>query len=213
MKALLRTIPIYLICSALALITATIVLLATDKIGAHLSINASHTPLQDFLFTYITHVGGGTFVVVGTFILSVIYWTRYQASLLLFGLTNLLLVVTTTQFLKLVIFADALRPTAFITENVLHTAPGVEMHTYNSFPSGHTAAGFAFFGFVAFIYRSNKLAQFLCAVMAMLIGYSRIYLSQHFLEDAVFGGTIGLLCFSLSYVLVRALPLGRPLGS
>lgn len=199
--------------SLLILLVGATVLLFTDKIGAHLAINALHSPFQDFVFSYLTHVGGGTFVVVVTFVLSMIYWKRYRLSLFLFGATNLLLLVSTTQFLKLVIFADALRPTAFIKEHVLHTAPGVEMHTYNSFPSGHTAAGFAFFGFVAFIFRANKWAQFFCAVMAMLIGYSRIYLSQHFLEDAVFGGTIGLVCCSVSYLLVRSTRMGATLRS
>ena len=208
-----RSLRVYVLMSLLILLVGALVLLFTDKIDTHLAINATHTPFQDFLFSYLTHLGGGTGVIIGTFVFSILYWKRYKISLFLFGAINLLLLVSITQFLKLVIFADALRPTAFIKEHVLHTAPGVEMHTYNSFPSGHTAAGFAFFGFVAFIYRANKWAQFLCAVMAMLIGYSRIYLSQHFLEDAVFGGTIGLVCCAVSYLLVRSTRMGAPLRS
>ncbi len=206
-----RLIRVYLLVSLIVLLAGAFVLLFTSKVGLHVWLNSLHTPFQDFVFSYLTHVGGGMFVVVGTFVLSVMYWKRYSYSLFFFGLLNLLLVVLTTQFLKLVVFADALRPSAFITETTLHIAPGVEMHTYNSFPSGHTAAGFAFFGFVAFIYRSNKWAQFLCAVIAMLIGYSRIYLSQHFLEDVVLGGTIGLVCLMLSYWLARSLKTGMQL--
>ena len=145
MKTWFRLLRGYLLVSLLALLVGALALMFSSKVAFHVWINSTHTPLQDGVFSYLTHLGGGTCVVAGTLVLILVYWKRYGVSIFLFGILNLLLVVVSTQFLKLVVFADALRPTAFITETVLHTAPGVEMHTYNSFPSGHTAAGFAFF--------------------------------------------------------------------
>lgn len=211
MKVLIRELRVYLLVAITAILVGSIMLFLANKVDGHLVVNSTHSPLQDFIFTYLTHLGGGTFVIVGSLVLSIAYWKRYQASLLVLGIINLVLVAGVTQIMKQLIFYDALRPVAFIGKKWLHTAPGVEMNLYNSFPSGHTAAAFAFFAFVAYIYRKNYTAQFICGIIAILIGYSRIYLSQHFLEDAVLGGTIGLFCFVLSYVITTSLSLGKPL--
>lgn len=195
----------------MSLLAGCTILLLTSKVDAHLSVNSANTPFLDFFFTYYTHVGGGTFVIVGSLIISLIHWKKYGSVVLYLASINLFIVAGITQFLKLVVFSDAARPILFIGRNVLHTAPGVEMHTSNSFPSGHTAAGFAFFAFVAFLYGKNKWIQIICAFAAILVGYSRIYLSQHFLEDTVLGGAIGLCCFIISYQLVRSFKIGKKL--
>jgi membrane-associated phospholipid phosphatase len=183
-----------------------------EKVDGHLFVNSGNTPFYDFFFTYFTHAGGGTFVVVGSVILSVLFWKRHQFAVPLLAALNLILVAASTQFLKHVIFSDASRPIQFIGKEFLHTAPGVEMHTSNSFPSGHTAAGFAFFALVAFLYGKNKWVQLSCVFSAVLVGFSRIYLSQHFLEDAVLGGAIGLACFLLSYTIVKSLKVGKSIS-
>jgi membrane-associated phospholipid phosphatase len=141
-----------------------------------------------------------------------LFWKRYRWGVVLLSFFNLILVAASIQFLKQIIFADALRPIRFIGRELLHIAPGVEIHTYNSFPSGHTAAGFAFFALVAFLFGKKKWVQVLCVIFAVLVGYSRIYLSQHFLEDTVLGGTIGLCCFLLSYAIVKSFGFGKSLS-
>jgi membrane-associated phospholipid phosphatase len=196
----------------LALLIGSLFLIITPKVESHLFLNSLNSPFFDFLFTYVTHLGGGTFVIVGSLFLSLAFWKRQRFSVILLATFNLVFVTLFSQVLKHFIFEDAMRPIAFIGKT-LHTAPGVEMHTSNSFPSGHTAAGFAFYALVAFLYGKNKWVQFFCAVTAILVGYSRIYLSQHFLEDAIFGGTIGLICFMLSYTIVKNLKVGSSLKS
>lgn len=198
MKFIHPHLRIYLTVSVLAILIGCVFLLITDKVESHLFVNSAHTPLLDFFFTYYTHIGGGIFVIVGSVVLSLLFWKKKGASVLFLATTNLLLVGGITQFLKQVVFSDASRPVRFIGRKLLHLAPDVEMHTSYSFPSGHTAAGFAFFAFVAFLYGKHKWVQFFCALAAILVGYSRIYLSQHFLEDAVMGGTIGVGCFLIS---------------
>lgn len=185
--------------------------MSVEKVEGHLFVNSMNSPFLDFFFKYYTHVGGGTFVVVGAISLSILFWKRFGPAILALALTNLILVAASTQFLKHLVFSDALRPAAFIGRKFLHTIPEVELHTSNSFPSGHTAAGFAFFAFVAFLFGKKIWAQVLFCFMAILVGYSRIYLSQHFLEDTVLGGTIGLICFMLSYALISNMKFGKVL--
>ncbi len=60
-----------------------------------------------------------------------------------------------------------------------------------SFPSGHTMSGFAFWSIAAFVVR-NKMLQVLFLFIALLVGVSRIYLFQHFLDDVLAGSFIGV---------------------
>jgi membrane-associated phospholipid phosphatase len=61
-----------------------------------------------------------------------------------------------------------------------------------SFPSGHTMAGFALFMYLAFCVKSNTI-KFLFLTIAILVGISRMYLLQHFLEDVFFGSLWGVI--------------------
>lgn len=213
MKFIHQHLRIYLTVSVFALLIGCIFLITVPKVDGHLFVNSIHTPLLDVFFTYFTHVGDGTFVVLGSLILGIIFWKKYRYAVLLLAGINLFLVAGISQFLKHVVFSDAARPLKFIGQELLYMVPGVEVHTSNSFPSGHTTAGFAFFALVAFLYGKNKWIQFLCALLAVLVGFSRIYLSQHFLEDTVLGGTIGLVCFFISHTIVKSLKIGKSLNS
>jgi membrane-associated phospholipid phosphatase len=75
----------------------------------------------------------------------------------------------------------------------LGSIPGVEFLSGNSsFPSGHTLLAFALYTAFCFYFQSHKWA-FLWLIPAILVGISRMYLGQHFLEDVVFGGILGVL--------------------
>lgn len=72
-----------------------------------------------------------------------------------------------------------------------------------SFPSGHSAVSFAFYGYIIYLifkYCKNKflktiLISFL-TMMILSIGMSRIYLGVHYVTDV-----IGGYCFSLAYLV------------
>ncbi len=61
---------------------------------------------------------------------------------------------------------------------------------YHSFPSGHTAAAFGFFGILAF-WKPRFGWIFLCIPAA--IAWARVYLGAHHLSDVFVGLIIGLL--------------------
>lgn len=60
----------------------------------------------------------------------------------------------------------------------------------NSFPSGHTAAAFTMATVLAAYYPQFKYAFF---AIAVLVGYSRIYLGVHFPLDVLFGALVGVM--------------------
>jgi membrane-associated phospholipid phosphatase len=68
----------------------------------------------------------------------------------------------------------------------------------HSFPSGHTASAFALFIGMAF-FTQNKYLKAVCLLLALGVGYSRVYLALHFPEDVLAGSLIGVLCALLLY--------------
>lgn len=89
----------------------------------------------------ITHLGDGIFVILtGILILSV----RIKYGLLVlmsYSLSGLLV-----QLLKNTVFDDFDRPFKYFEDTShLHAVEGLNIHIYNSFPSGHATSAFALF--------------------------------------------------------------------
>lgn len=74
---------------------------------------------------------------------------------------------------------------------------------FYSFPSGHTTASFAVVG-VALL-RCRLITFLPILVLAILIGFSRIYLRVHYLTDVIAGMILGLCCGIGSVFLMSAL--------
>jgi membrane-associated phospholipid phosphatase len=157
------------------------------------AINSIHTPLLDVFCKYGTHIGDGLFFVVIAACIS--FFDRKVA--LVFILTYLISSVL-AQGLKHLIFSDSLRPAMVLDLTHMHVVQGVEIRNYNSFPSGHTTSAFALFALISF-YTSNRLLQILSLVPAVFVGFTRIYLLQHFFEDTLFGSLLGVIAAVVIY--------------
>jgi len=87
----------------------------------------------------------------------------------------------------------------------------VRMPASASFPSGHTAAAFAFASAVG---RSLPVAAIPLRLLATAVGYSRVHTGVHYPGDVVAGGVIGELIAELSAGAVDAaaarLPAAQP---
>ena len=68
--------------------------------------------------------------------------------------------------------------------------PGIRSTTYNSFPSGHTAAAFSVAAAISTVYDS-KLVKILAYSAATLTGLSRIHDNKHWMSDVFMGAVLG----------------------
>ena len=76
-----------------------------------------------------------------------------------------------------------------------------------SFPSGHTTVAFCIFFGLALIIPNKKIGTGL-VVLAVLISFSRTYLSYHFLMDLVAGALLGVtVSLGMYFVLKKKLKL------
>lgn len=148
----------------------------------------------DFFFKYFTHAGDGIFWVPAA-----LYFIFYKRKLLPLVLSAIILSTLLVQTGKKIIYPNEARPTAAIEstlQNPIHTVKGVTVHSNNSFPSGHTTTAFSLFllGCLLLPYTYFWLIGFTAALLA---GYSRIYLAQHFPLDV----GAGIICAYITVFL------------
>ncbi|WP_435352732.1 phosphatase PAP2 family protein [Emticicia sp. SJ17W-69] len=86
----------------------------------------------------------------------------------------------------------------------IHVVKGVEIHYFQSFPSGHTMTAFAFACFVTLFLKQPKWGVF-SLLIAILVGYSRMYLFQHFPRDVFAGGILGVAVVTITWIVNKNL--------
>lgn len=168
------------------------------KVELHLTFNSVHNPFFDVFFEYLTYLGDGVMALLTVIILMAV---KYRFAIIA-GFANFFASLL-TQILKQTVYSDALRPKKFF-EGIhdLYLIPGVDNHLYNSFPSGHSTCAFSLYLALALLVR-NKALKLILFFLALMIGYSRIYLSQHFFEDVYAGSLIGVIITIWVYYLVQ----------
>jgi membrane-associated phospholipid phosphatase len=157
--------------------------------------------LPDTFFRIATLLGEGyPFLIAGI----VLWWFRRK-----FPLDISLLGICTgvVSFLAKAWFSQD-RPYAFFQKagklDLLVPVEGVVMHTgATSFPSGHTMAAFALFTFLALLKPGKSRLSLLFLFLAVLVGISRIYLGQHFLQDVLAGALSGTLIAVFLHLMLK----------
>ena len=167
-----------------------------DKFLLHESLNTYHTSILDIFYYYLTFLGHGVFIVL----MAVLFFIKNKKQgILIF--CSFLFSALITQGLKHLVFDDVMRPYYYISSNLLDVplVANLELHMHNSFPSGHTTSIFSFCSMISLFYNRKLIGVFLF-ILASFTAYSRIYLSQHFMADVLFGSFIGVLS---SYLLFQ----------
>jgi len=193
-KNILATAMLLSFCTSLPLIILSIYY---GKKEFFLLMNNDWGIVADNFFHYWTYLGDGIAWVIVSLIILVF---RKNYAPLLFAA----IVISTllTQITKNFIMVAEPRPTAAITDiNTIHTVMGVELHKAYSFPSGHTETAFSFY-FLACFFINKKWMLAVGFLYACLVGYSRIYLAQHFPLD-VGGGIITALITIYFSILIQ----------
>ncbi|HJP62112.1 MAG TPA: phosphatase PAP2 family protein [Mucilaginibacter sp.] len=176
------------------LVICLVIKLTFSRPEIYFAVNGLNTPWADFLAPYITDLGNG--------------WTAiaFAIILLLFSYRKALIVATsyavTSLFAQVVKYIfDLPRPQLYFGDKIknAHFVKGVYILSFNSFPSGHTVTAFTLAVLLTYWCR-GKAWGIVFLLIAVLVGYSRMYLSEHFFEDVVAGSVIG---FVLTVIWLR----------
>jgi membrane-associated phospholipid phosphatase len=167
----------------------------------HLFINRHHSVFFDHFFFWITKLGEP---LIACTVLIGLLFLKFRYSLIL-GLSTGICALTVGVLKAIVV--DDMRPFKFFQyfNAPLHFVEGVRLHEYNTFPSGHTTLAFSFF-FLLSIFFKKPWLSILFFVLALLVAYSRMYLSMHFLADVWVGSVLGISIAVGVYQLVTYHP-------
>jgi len=166
------------------LIISFLFLFSFEKEALHLAINKYHNSFFDLFFKYVTHLGDGIvfpIVIIGL----ILYKRKYATAYIISGFLTLVL----SQIFKNWISIGYPRPFKVFGES-LYLIEGVTMSIWYSFPSGHTTSAFALF-ILTILYTKKTSLQLFLFFLAVIVAWSRVYLSQHFLQDIVGGAILG----------------------
>ncbi len=166
------------------------------RISVFLFLNTDGGAFMDQFFKWATWGADGWVWI--PFLAIVFGWFKKDAKLIVL---NFLLSTLLTQIPKRFIWDTISRPIASgMPLNEIHTVPGVVMHAYNSFPSGHTATAYTFFLLTIYLF-PTKWVFAIGAIFAMICAYSRVYLGQHFPLDLGGGILVAIISVQLSIMI------------
>ncbi len=186
-----KTGSIFCVLIAVALIAGSLIMGIKEFF---LLLNADLGEYADYFFNVCTNLGDGIIWIVVILIIYVI--KRKELLPLIFAV--IFFSTFFTRIFKNIIVPDQARPTKAITDgSFIHTVHDVKLLTVSSFPSGHTTTAFTFYLLFCLII-PKKWWLGVGLVYASLVGYSRIYLAQHFPLDVGAGIITAILSVYLS---------------
>lgn len=191
-----KAIAPYSIARSSAFIIAIILLASSAFLGripVFLFLNRDFGTIADTVLLGLTYLAEGWMWIPYLIIVGWFFKKDKAIIIYSFAVSTLL-----TQIPKLLLFPNITRPIASgIAPNLMHTVKGVTMHQLSSFPSGHTATAFTIFLLTIYLFDRTKMIL-IGLLYAMLCGYSRIYLGQHFPMDVGGGIIVAILTIEIS---------------
>ena len=179
---------LFFILYVLFFIGGAFVILLTKRGDVVLLINRYSRLEWDKTVVFLTNIGLGSYMAVIALLLA-FYKLRYAAT----GLLNLFFIGVFTNLLKEIFKGMFTRPLHYFMyddfSRFIYTA---DINYYSTFPSGHSMTIFGMLAFFVFL-ANNRIISVLFFFLSVLIGFSRIYLLQHFFLDVYTGAFMGIL--------------------
>jgi membrane-associated phospholipid phosphatase len=188
------------------LVFCIILMLVFSKEEIYFAINHIHTVFADVFFANLTNLGDMAGCILIAILVTLI---NYRKGFLL--ATSYLLTFVISQMIKA--WVKAPRPHLFFAKklNGIYLVKGVMMLDKNSFPSGHSVSAFTAALVLTYVAEKRWWGPF-TLIFAVLIAYSRMYLSEHFLVDVTAGSVLGIVVTAVWLYYIDQQPFLRSPG-
>lgn len=169
-----------------------------DRIAFEI-ISAFQSPAITKLFTAITFLGSGTFL-LPAYIIVILFFTGFSHNL--------------RRSLKIIITGLSSTALLFSAKNYFHRLrpqnPLIENVSGYSFPSGHSFSSFIFCGILIYIivksyiyYPLKLILSGLVFLLAFLVALSRVYLRVHYASDVIAGFCLSIIWLTFSFAVLK----------
>ncbi|MFI5161601.1 MAG: phosphatase PAP2 family protein [Sphingobacteriales bacterium] len=171
----------------LVLCVCLVIKLAFTREQIYFTVNGINNPYTDFIAPFVTDLGNGWMAVA---IAATLVLFSYRKALIVAG--AFVFTSLSAQIFKYIF--DAPRPKLYFKDQLskIHFVKAVEILSYHSFPSGHTVTAFMLAVILTY-WSKNKAWGPVFLLVAICVGFSRMYLSEHFFEDVVPGSVVGFI--------------------
>ncbi len=185
-KDVLNQIRLFFVLYIVLLCACLVIKLSFSRADIYFAVNGLNSNWADFIAPYITDLGNGWTIIILSALL-VLY--NYRMAFLMastYAFTSL-----SVQIIKHIVGAP--RPKIYFHDQLsrIHFVKGQYTDLFDSFPSGHTVTAFSTALLVVYLSKNKKWSIPLLLI-AVLVGYSRMYLSEHFFEDVSAGSAVGV---------------------
>ena len=180
-----------------------------NKVAAELAFHdALYSERGSWWFELITQWGEAYLILV---IIAIALYFKNYGAVFRFAAGGILVAIT-VQILKRLVFAPTPRPMAVIDIELTKLLSTEHLPLMYSFPSGHTSTAFFVFTMIALHFKHRPIIQWACALVAISVGISRVYLMVHWIPDIMFGALWGITMAVLTdYLVGRIYPTKKPL--
>ncbi len=151
---------------------------------------------------FLTKTANPLPIIIVTLIISILLYLKHHKREALFSLLTIITTAGTNSILKHVFVRE--RPSF---DSLIH-------ETGFSFPSGHSMISFGLallLSYLCFYFLSKRwlafLLSFFCFSYAILVGFSRVYISVHYVGDVLGGWLAATAVFSTLISLFNLIPL------
>ncbi|WP_299284292.1 phosphatase PAP2 family protein [uncultured Mucilaginibacter sp.] len=168
-----------------------LLMLVFSKEEIYFAINHIHTAFADVFFENLTNLGDSLGC---TIIAIIVFLINFRKGFLL--ATSYIISFIISQTIKHLVKAP--RPHLFFAKKLsgIYLVKGVTILDTNSFPSGHSVSAFTAALVLTYVAKKKWWGSFML-IFAVLIAYSRMYLSEHFLIDVTAGSALGIVVTSI----------------
>ncbi|MDB5030435.1 phosphatase PAP2 family protein [Mucilaginibacter sp.] len=186
-KAILYKLRFFFIPYLILIAICLIIKLTYSREEIYYAVNTKFSDFGDWVAPYVTDLGNGWTTIL---LVAILLFFSYRKAFLLAGAYAITSI--SAQIIKHIV--NAPRPKLYFHDQLLriHFVKGIDQLSLGSFPSGHTVTAFSTALLLAY-WCKNKLWGLPLLLIAILVGYSRMYLSQHFFEDVTAGSAIGVV--------------------
>lgn len=192
MKSTIHRLHYFLLPYTLFIIIALTIKILFTKEEIYFFINGLHFPAGDVFFKYVTELGSS---ITAFSIMLILLFVSYRACLLM--VSSQIVTFAINNVLKNMVGAP--RPKLYFTDSphTIYYVPDVEvLSNHFSFPSGHTVCAFTMAVVLTYV-SPRRVYGLFYFLLAGLVAYSRMYLSQHFFEDVTAGSLEAVLVVPL----------------